>query len=133
MDMRFAFMKTSRLNAPRDRLADDAIMAAANINFINGSYDEADHLYGQIRSDYPRASICISRTFLARNASTKLYQGDEYDDKPLLEAGDLIDQILSELPRGIRARRTATCDPPRVKSFIVARFVTGTLLSTTRR
>lgn len=87
-----------RLNAPRGRLADDAVMAAANIHFLGGNFSDADHLYGVLRNDYPKSEHLQDAFMLGKQCKIKLYQGEEYDDKPLIEAGELIDQILVNFP-----------------------------------
>lgn len=88
-----------RLNDPRGVLADDAIMAAANIKLANRAFDDADHLYGIIRTDYPRSEFQVKAHLLGLQCKLQLYQGADYDVKPIKEAEELVDQILVQFPQ----------------------------------
>lgn len=88
-----------RLNDPRGVLADDAIMAAANIKLTNMEFDDADHLYGIIRTDYPRSEFQVKAHLLGLQCKLQLYQGADYDSKPVKDAEELVDQILVQFPQ----------------------------------
>jgi TolA-binding protein len=88
-----------RLNDPRGVLADDAIMAAANIKLSNLEFEEADHLYGIIRADYPRSEFQLKAHMLGLQCKLQMYQGADYDSKPLEAADRLVDQILVQFPQ----------------------------------
>jgi outer membrane protein assembly factor BamD (BamD/ComL family) len=88
-----------RLNDPRGVLADDAIMAAANIKLSNMEFDDADHLYGIIRADYPRSEFQLKAHLLGLQCKMQMYQGADYDIKPLEAAEGLVDQILVQFPQ----------------------------------
>lgn len=88
-----------RLNDPRGVLADDAIMAAANIKLANMEFDDADHLYGILRADYPRSEFQLKAHMLGLQCKLQMYQGADYDIKPLDAAEHLVDQILVQFPQ----------------------------------
>ena len=88
-----------RLNDPRGVLADDAIMAAGNINLGNMEFDDADHLYGIVRTDYPRSEHQLKAHMLGLQCKLQMYQGADYDVKPLEAAEALVDQILVQFPQ----------------------------------
>ncbi|MDX1963065.1 MAG: outer membrane protein assembly factor BamD [Pirellulales bacterium] len=94
-----------RLNDPRGVLADDAVMAAANAHFVNGKFDEADHLYGVLRTDYPKSEHQLNAHLLGLQCKLKLYQGPDYDIKSLLEADELAEQTLVNFPEETRDER----------------------------
>ncbi len=87
-----------RLNDPRGPLADDAIMATANAFFLRHRWADADYYYKLIRTDYPKSEFQIQAHLLGLQSKMKLYQGPQYDKKPLLEAEELIDQMLVQFP-----------------------------------
>jgi TolA-binding protein len=92
-----------RLNDPRGMLADDAIIAAANIKMELKEYDEADHLYGVLRSDYPRSEHQLAAHRLGLWCKLMMYQGADYDEKPLKDAEQLVDQLLVQFPQELPA------------------------------
>lgn len=94
-----------RLNDPRGMLADDAVMAAANAHFTNGKFDDSDHLYGVLRTDYPKSEHQLNAHLLGLQSKLKLYQGADYDIKPLAEADKLVDLMLINFPQELGTER----------------------------
>jgi TolA-binding protein len=94
-----------RINDPRGALADDAIMAAANAFFVRGRWSDADYYYGLLRNDYPKSDFQVQAHLLGLQCKLQLYQGPDYDGKALLEADELIDQMLYQFPRELSDER----------------------------
>jgi TolA-binding protein len=94
-----------RINDPRGALADDAIMAAANAFFVRGRWSDADYYYGLLRNDYPKSEFQVQSHLLGLQCKLQLYQGPDYDGKALLEADELIDQMLYQFPRELADER----------------------------
>jgi len=94
-----------RINDPRGPLADDAIMATANAFFVRGRWSDADYYYTLLRNDYPKSEFQVQAHVLGLQAKLKLYQGPDYDGKALLEAEELIDQMLVQFPRELADER----------------------------
>jgi outer membrane protein assembly factor BamD (BamD/ComL family) len=94
-----------RINDPRGPLADDAIMAAANAFFVRGRWSDADYYYGLLRTDYPRSEFQVQAHLLGLQCKMKIYQGPDYDGKALVEAEDLIDQMLFQFPTELGEER----------------------------
>ena len=83
-----------RINDPRGSLADDAIMAAANAFFVRERWSDADYYYTLLRNDYSKSEFQVSAHLLGLQCKLKMYQGPDYDGKALIEAEELIDQML---------------------------------------
>jgi outer membrane protein assembly factor BamD (BamD/ComL family) len=82
-----------RLNDPTGPMADDAIMATANIYFQRGRYHDADVYYSQLRSEYPRSEHQFEAHVLGLQSKLRKYQGADYDGAPLEEAEKLVKQL----------------------------------------
>ncbi len=91
-----------RLTDPTGPLADDALMAIANANFLAGRYEDADYHYIQLRKDYPNSEHQYEAHLLGLQCKLKKYQGPDYDGTPLKEAEELSEQLLSQFPDKIR-------------------------------
>ncbi len=78
-----------RLNDPTGPLADDSLMATANLYFIDERFSDADHYYDIVRKDYPKSEYQIPAHVLGYQAKMRMYQGPLYDSSPLVEARDL--------------------------------------------
>lgn len=87
-----------RLDDPTGKLADDATMAAANEKFLAGDFFAADDLYTDLRKSFPSSEHQFDAHFLGLKAKLECYSGPDYDDKPLLEAEQLVKQIRKQFP-----------------------------------
>ncbi len=85
-----------RLNDPTGPLADDAIMATANSHFLRGRYEDAEYHYGLIRREYPRSEHQFDAHLLGLQSMLRIYQGPDYDGKPLEEAKRLVKQLKGQ-------------------------------------
>jgi TolA-binding protein len=94
-----------RINDPRGALADDAIMAAANAFFVRGRWSDADYYYGLLRTDYPKSEFQLTAHVLGLQCKRKIYQGPDYDGQALVEAEELIDQMLFQFPHELGDER----------------------------
>ncbi|MGC4002089.1 MAG: hypothetical protein QM811_02640 [Pirellulales bacterium] len=121
-----------RLNDPRGVLADDAVMAAANLEFLMKDYEEADHLYNIIRTDYARSEFLLQAHKLGLQCKLQLYQGADYDKKALEDAEVLVDQLLVQFPRK-RPTTANACCARKPNSRRRTRCASGTWRNTTKR
>jgi TolA-binding protein len=94
-----------RINDPRGPLADDAIMATANAFFVRGRWSDADYYYTLLRNDYPKSEFQVQAHVLGLQAKLKLYQGPDYDGKVLVDAEELVDQMLVQFPQELADER----------------------------
>jgi outer membrane protein assembly factor BamD (BamD/ComL family) len=85
-----------RLNDPTGPLADDALMASANSYFLRGRFSDADYHYGLLRSEYPRSEHQYEAHILGLQCKLRIYQGPDYDGKPLEEAERLVKQLRTQ-------------------------------------
>jgi TolA-binding protein len=83
-----------RLNDPTGPLADDALMAAGNANFLAHRYEEASFNYDTLRKEYPKSEHQLKAHLLAIEAKQHVYQGPLYDATALKEAGEVADSAL---------------------------------------
>ncbi len=95
----------ARINDPRGKLADEALMAMGNAYFLRGDYEDADYYYKLIRSDYPKSPHQKEAHLLGIQAKLRKYQGPAYDEKPLKEAEELLDQTLAQFGSELGAER----------------------------
>ncbi len=94
-----------RVNDPRGALADDSIMAAANAFFVRGRWSDADYYYTLLRNDYSKSEFQVQAHLLGLQSKLQMYQGPDYDGKVLLEAEELIDQMLVQFPQELGDER----------------------------
>jgi outer membrane protein assembly factor BamD (BamD/ComL family) len=94
-----------RINDPRGPLADDAIMATASAFFVLGRWSDADYYFTLLRNDYPKSEFQVQAHLLGLQSKLKLYQGPDYDGQALVEAEELIDQMLVQFPRELGDER----------------------------
>jgi hypothetical protein len=87
-----------RINDPRGPLADDSIMAQANVHFLDRQWMDADYFYGLLRSEYPDSDFLMQAHLLGLQAKLRAYQGAGYEGGVLDEAEILADQILVQFP-----------------------------------
>ncbi len=95
-----------RINDPRGALADEAIMASGNANFLRHHWEEADFYYKLVRSDYPKSKHQLDAHLLGIQAKLRRYQGPGYDQRPLKESEELIDQTLAQFGPELGDERT---------------------------
>lgn len=86
------------MNDPTGPLADDSVMAIANVNFLSGRYDDADYYYDLLRKQYPQSEHQQLAANLGLRAKMRTYQGPHYDGKPIDQADELIQQISIQYP-----------------------------------
>lgn len=100
-----AVYESVHINDPTGPLADDAVMATANAHFLNDRYEDADYYYDLLRRDYPKSEHQAKAHVLGLRSKIQSYQGPVYDQKPLEEAGDLIEQTLVQFPEQSKEER----------------------------
>jgi outer membrane protein assembly factor BamD (BamD/ComL family) len=94
-----------RLNDPTGPLADDAVMATANSHFLAGRWGDADYYYGQLREEYPDSDYQLQAHLLGLQCKLMRYQGPDYEDTPLVEARELVKQLLTQFPEELGDER----------------------------
>jgi DNA repair protein RecO len=87
-----------RINDPRGPLADDSLMAQANIHFLHRQWLDADYFYGLLRTEYPDSDFLLQAHVLGLQAKLQAYQGPSYEGGVLDEAELLADQVLVQFP-----------------------------------
>lgn len=91
-----------RLDDPGSQLGDDATMAAANANFESGKYFRADELYEDLRKNFPQSEHQFNAHLLGLKCKMFVYQGPQYDDKPLKDAANLLKQMYRQFPADVK-------------------------------
>ena len=86
------------IDDPTGRLADDAILAAANEQFAARKFLKADELYTDLRKNYPASEHQFLAHFLGLKSKLNTYLGSEYAAAPLDESEKLIKQIRRQFP-----------------------------------
>jgi len=87
-----------RLNDPTGPLADDALMALANMHFLSGRWEDADYHYNLVRREYPESEHQFQAHLLGLQCKLQIYQGPDYDGTPLEESDKLAEQLLKQFP-----------------------------------
>jgi outer membrane protein assembly factor BamD (BamD/ComL family) len=87
-----------RLDDPTGKLADDATMAAGGAFFEEGKYRRADAFYEDLRKSFPNSPHQFRAHLLGVMCKLKIYQGPDYNGKPLDQAEDLIERIYRQFP-----------------------------------
>jgi outer membrane protein assembly factor BamD (BamD/ComL family) len=80
-------------------------MRIANAHFVKHHYEEADEFYKYVRTDYPKSKHQLDAHLLGIQAKLRRYQGPGYDDRPLKEAEELVDQTLAQFGSELGAER----------------------------
>ena len=101
-----------RMYDPTGPLADDAVMATANLYFVRGRYEDAARHYDLIRTEYSKSEHQLKAHLLGIESWQRIYQGGYYDAGPLEKAGEVADQALvqfgpelgEERPRIVEAK-----------------------------
>jgi outer membrane protein assembly factor BamD (BamD/ComL family) len=94
-----------RLDDPTGKLADDATMAAAGAFFEAEKYRQADHFYEDLRKNFPNSPHQFRAHLLGVMCKLKIYQGSDYNGKPLEEAEKLIEQVYRQFPDELAERK----------------------------
>jgi TolA-binding protein len=95
------------LNDPTGPLADDAVMAIANIHFLEDRHDDADYYYNLLRTQYPQSEHQKLAHLLGLRAKMRKYQGPHYEGTPVEDSAELVQQInavFHDLPPDERER-----------------------------
>jgi outer membrane protein assembly factor BamD (BamD/ComL family) len=94
-----------RVNDPRGPYSDESVMRIANAHFVRHHYEEADDYYKILRTDFPKSKHQLDAHVLGIQAKLRRYQGPGYDDRPLKEGEELIDQTLAQFSTELGAER----------------------------
>ena len=88
-----------RLNDPTGDLADDSLNATAGAYFAKGRYSDADYFYTLLRREYPDSEHQFTAHLVGVQAKLRTYQGSVYEGTPLVDAQELVEQILKQFPQ----------------------------------
>jgi len=94
-----------RLDDPSAKLADDATVAAAGAYFAAGKYEDADRFYADLRKSFPNSPHQFRAHLMGVMCKLRIYQGPDYNGKPLDEAEELITKIFRQFPDQVAAER----------------------------
>ncbi len=83
---------------PGNPLADDAILAIANYQFRRGNFEQAAFYYDLLIQGYPKSEHLAHAYLRAAEARLALYDGAEYNAKPLEEARRLLQTAATQFP-----------------------------------
>ncbi len=89
----------------RSDLADAAIMATGDALYANGRFEEADFRYQMLIKDYPQSNYLYQAHHQSLKCKIQMYQGPDYSSASLVEAGELVDQMLLQFPQRSRQDR----------------------------
>ena len=89
----------------RGDLADEALMAMADTFYREGRFNEADVYYTMLRREYPHSPHQFQAHLRGMHAKLQMYQGSDYVDKPLLDAEQLVKQLLQQFPTEVATVR----------------------------
>jgi TolA-binding protein len=101
-----------RMYDPTGPLADDSVMATANLYFVRGRYEDAARHYDLLRTEYAKSEHQLKAHLLGIESWQRIYQGGYYDAGPLDKAAEVADQALiqfgpelgEERPRIVEAK-----------------------------
>jgi outer membrane protein assembly factor BamD (BamD/ComL family) len=93
------------LDDPTGPLADDSIMASANLFFRVGRYEEADYHYSLLRTTQPKSEHQYAAHVLGLQSKLRRYEGPDYDIQPLEDADDVAAQLLAQFTRELGDER----------------------------
>ena len=94
-----------RMYDPTGPLADDSVMATANLYFVRGRYEDAAHHYDLLRTEYTKSEHQLKAHLLAIESWQRIYQGGYYDSGPLEKAGEVADQALIQFGSELKEDR----------------------------
>lgn len=118
-----------RMYDPTGPLADDAVMATANLYFVRGRYEDAARNYDLIRTEYTKSEHQLKAHLLGIESWQRIYQGAYYDAGPLEKAGEVADQALVQFgpelgedrPRVVAAKNKIV-EEMAARDLIVAKY-----------
>ncbi|GAB6166752.1 hypothetical protein JCM19992_27520 [Thermostilla marina] len=84
-----------RLYDPTGPLADDAVYAIANSQFLRKHYEESAYYYDQLRREYPQSEHLVDAYLLGMKSNLMAYQGPLYDGASLERAEEMADELLA--------------------------------------
>ncbi len=85
-----------RMKDPTGPLADDSIMATANILFRQQKYEDAAFYYNLLRKEYSTSQHQAKAHLLGLQSQLQSYQGSLYDAQRLHDAEEIADQALTQ-------------------------------------
>ena len=85
-----------RIHDPTGPLADDSVMALANLYFRSGQFEDAAYQYDVLCREYPNSEHQRNAHLLGLQSKMRVYQGTLYDEKPLKDAQRFADQTLKQ-------------------------------------
>ncbi len=94
-----------RLDDPTGPLADDSVMASANLHFRLAHYEDADYFYTLLRHEYPKSEHQYVAHVLGLQSKLRRYQGPDYDPQPLDDADEVAAQLLAQFSRELADER----------------------------
>lgn len=94
-----------RIHDPTGPLADDSVMALANLYFRHGRYEDAAYYYGLLCKEYANSEHQKNAHILGIQANMRRYQGTVYDEQPLKDANRLTDQTLKQFGKSLGKER----------------------------
>ena len=87
------------LDDPTGKLADDAMIAAANAHFASGNFAAADQTYDDLRKMFPSSEHQFLAHFMGIKTKLVNYQGADYSGDALIQAEELLDQVRKQFPQ----------------------------------
>ncbi|MBI84485.1 MAG: hypothetical protein CMJ81_14925 [Planctomycetaceae bacterium] len=94
-----------RIDDPAGKLSDDATIAAGNAYFKAENYHRADQLYTDLRDAFPDSEHQFDAHLLGLKCKLLIYQGPNYDEKPLQEATKLVKRIKRQFHQEYEEKR----------------------------
>lgn len=89
------------LHDSRGPLADDAVMAIANLHFLHNKFEDAAIQYELYRKEFPQGDYIKEAHLLGIRAKLRCYEGPQYEVSPLDDADKLIETTLLQFPPGV--------------------------------
>jgi outer membrane protein assembly factor BamD (BamD/ComL family) len=94
-----------RIDDSAGPLADDSIMASANLFFRIERYEDADYYYTLLRHEQPKSEHQYAAHVLGLQSKLRRYQGPDYDIQPLEDADEVAAQLLAQFSRELGDER----------------------------
>ncbi len=87
-----------RVDDPTGKLSDDATMALANAYFEDKRYFDAADTYEDLRINYPGSKHVFHAMLFEIKSRMQSYQGESYDEEPLLKADNVLQMLVNQFP-----------------------------------
>ncbi len=97
-------LKSIWLHDPTGPLADDSLMLTASHYLKKGRYMDADRTFSLLREEYPKSPHLKDAFMLGTHVKLMSYQGPQYDDTVLTDAGQLKATTMRLFPESEQAR-----------------------------